>query len=303
MRRMALLAALAVTLGCAASRPAPTQVPALCVQDRTAGADTDDFRRWTTLVLRGVDPTTQRATSPALDCTGTQVRWEGPALACEDGLLARTAIPERAIAASDVIVAPISSDRTLVWIVTSRFASGEALGPVALVETTSRQLRVVALGPLRAYPLRARLHLETLGDREVLVAEGDSCVSAGAETCSRAVRLVPIRAGRFVSQPLVGEDRRCVSPAWFDVLRRDVRPAGTGWERVDLAATLTFEGEVLLLDEQVVVNETDGPAGATLRVLRRAQAQRVVRWTGDILTVSAPPLLGQMIHQERAATR
>ena len=297
MRRIAITTGMAMALGCAASRPPPAPpAPALCVQDR------DGNGTWSALLLRGIDPATQRATTPALDCTGSQVRWDGPALACEDGTLARATLPERPIAAADVIITPVSSDQSLVWVVTNRYASGDALGPVALVETTARQHRVLAIGPLRAYPQRTRLRLETLGDRKVLVAEGEACASADPASCAQAARIVPLRGDRFVPQALREDDGRCTSPAWLDLLRRDPRPAGSGWERLDLAATLAFEGPVLTVDEQVIVHELASGAGATTRVLRRAQAQRTIRWSGDILTVTGPALLGQMANQRPAAT-
>src|SRR5512137_2366473 len=155
MRRIVTTAWLAAVLGCAGAPAPPAPETAICVQERGAAAGPPDVRSWTDLLLRGVDPVTQRATTPALDCTGAQIRWDGPVLACEDGTLSRTMLPDHAIVAPDVVVSPVSPDRSLVWIVTSRFASGDALGPVALVENTPRQLRVLAVGPLRAYPLRA----------------------------------------------------------------------------------------------------------------------------------------------------
>jgi hypothetical protein len=254
-------------------------------------------------MLRGLDPMTRRATNPALDCTGRQVRWEGPILSCEDGMLARTALPDRPIADADVVVAPVATDQALVWIITTRFASGDALGVVALAETTARQQRILALGPLRAYPARVRLRLETLGDRKVLVAEGDSCAGIDPSSCTRAVRLVPLQGDRFVPLPLVGDDRRCVAPAWFDVLRHETRQEGDRMAQVDLAATLAFDGPKLVVDEQVVIHERESSPGAPARVLRRAQAQRTVRWVGDSLVVSAPPLLGQMVDPGGAAAR
>jgi hypothetical protein len=302
MKRLAITAGVAVALGCAATRPPPAPpAPALCVQDRGTATGSEEVGTWTVLLLRGLDPATQRATTPALDCTGTQVSWDGPAIACdEDGSLARTLLPERPIVAGDVIVTRISPDQSLVWVVTNRFASGDALGPVALVETSARQHRVLAMGPLRAYPQRSRLRLETLGDRQVLVAEGEVCGAADPASCARAARLVPLQGDRFVPQPLVGPDGRCVSPAWFDLVRREPRPVGSRWERLDLSATLGFEGPGLDVDEQVVVHELASASRPATRVLRRAQAQRSIRWAGKSLAVTGPALLGQMSTRDAA---
>jgi hypothetical protein len=304
MRRIAITVSLSVVLGCAASRPPPEPpAPAICVQDRRVEDSSDDVRFWTGLLLRGIDPTTRRATNPALDCTGTQVRWDGPVLACEDGSLVRTALPERPTTREDLIVTPVSPDLSLVWIVTSRFASGDALGPVALVETTARQYRVLSLGPLRAYPRRARLRLEAMGDRKVIVAEGETCGSADPTSCARAARVVPLSGDRFVPKTIQGDDGRCQSPAWFDLVRHEPRLARTGWERLDLTATLAFEGLELTVDEQVIVHELASASGASTRVLRRAQSQRNVHWTGDSLTGSGPALLGRLTSADAGSAR
>lgn len=300
MKPFAITTGLALLLGCAASRPPPPPtVPALCSRDRVGDGASD----WTALLLRGIDPVTQRATTPALDCTGSQVRWDGPALACADGTLARTMLPERPITAADVIVTPVSVDLSLVWVVTSRLASGDALGPVALVETTDRLRRVLALGPLRAYPRGARLRLEALGERKVLVAEGEACASADPSSCVRAARIMPLRGDRFVPDVLQGEDGRCVSPAWLELQRKDPRPSGAGWERLDLTATLAFSGQVLEVDEQVIVQELESATGAPTRVLRRAQAQRSIRLSAQGLAVSGPGLWARMTSESPSGAR
>ena len=295
MRSLRLALAL-LTLGACAGAPVPAGWPdsALCVANRPVEGTSPTPAEWAALLLSGLDPATRRATSPALDCAGTQVRWEGPALGCEDGTLARTALPERPIADGDVLVSPLGPGRAIVWVVTGRFASGEALGPVALVEHGQHLVRVLASGPLRAYPTRARLRLEQLGGRPVLVAEGESCPTADPAGCARAARLLALRDHRFVAPAVLGEDGRCLAPSWLDLVRREVRPGAAGPEEAGLLATLAFDGAGLTVDEQVVVREAPGRDRAEARVLRRAQLQRTLRWRGEDLTTSGSPLWERM---------
>lgn len=300
MREVSWLVAAAITLGACASAPPPPPPPpplppALCVLDRRGGADEPDASTWVALLLRGYDPATRRLTSPALDCTGTQVRWEGPALSCDDGALARTALPDRPLEPRDVHAVPVAAGTTLLWIATTHFASGDAVGPVALVTTSPSQLRVVTLGVLRAYPLRVRLRLEDLGSRAVLVADGDLCAPGEAASCARASRVVPVRGDRFAPAPLVGPDGQCLSPAWFETTRTQQRRAALGWERVDLAATLVFGPRELTVEEQVVVHDLGASQGGeALRVLQRAQATRHVSWSGERLVASGGSLWARM---------
>lgn len=283
------------TLACASSQPAPPGPgpvpPALCSLERPSGAPRPDAATWFALILRGYDPATGRVTSPPLDCTGAQVRWDGPALRCEDGRAATTALPDRPLGPADVVATSVSADSTLVWIPTTRYASGDAAGPVALVIAVGRELRVVALGPLRAYRDQARLRLEPLGATKVLVAEGDSCAMGGHDKCVRASRVVPLRGDRFTPTPLVGEDGRCLSPAWFDVARRARLRTRRGWERVELSGSMSFSGVRLTVEEQAVVHDLGrGDERVAERVIERAQSAREVRWERDRLVGTGTPL-------------
>jgi hypothetical protein len=281
-----MTAALALALtGCAGSQSPPAR-PAICEAQRSGDGDLD-ASAWIALVLRGYDPTTHRATTPALDCTGAQVRWDSPALACEDGALARTALPERPLMKEDVIVSPAGPGAQLVWIVTSRFSSGDGLGPVAWVQSDRDRVAVVAVGALRANPTRARLRLETLGEKTVLVAEGDACAGRDPSTCVHSARVVPLEGDRFVAAPLQGEEGQCLSPAWFDLTRREQRRRSGRWERSELSASLLFDGRGLTVDEQFVVHDLgSAPDSGVDRVLHRAQGTRTVRWEKDHLVAT-----------------
>jgi hypothetical protein len=296
MRRVMLPWAIGMAFwGCASAPPPAPLRPAVCEFERGAATVPPDREAWMALLLRGVDPVTRRATSPALDCTGAQVRWEGPALACDDGAIARGVMPDRPLRSEDVITAATPTGETLVWIPTVRYTSGDALGPVALVEVARSRLRVLAVGPLRAFPSQARLRLERLGDREVLVAEGEYCTRPDPLSCTRSARLVPARGTYFVPEPLLHEDGTCAGPAWIDLSRREAHRAEAHWERRELGGTLIFGPRGLSVEEQVVVMDVgDAPSGTSVRALHRAQSSRTVRWANGRLVVSGPSLWSRM---------
>lgn len=292
MRIGAWLAAALLTGGCA-HLTEEQRAASLC---ELAGKGDPDADAWMTLLLRGVDPRTRRVTSPALSCTGTQVRWDVPALSCEDGSLARTALPERPLAPADVVTSPTAEGATLVWIVTSRFATGEGLGPVALVDRRESLLRVVAIGSLRAFPGNARLRLERLGAHRVLVAEGEICAGTDRSTCLLAARLVPLRGALFEPDTLLGEDGACRAPAWLELSRRETRRGDGRWERLELSAVLAFGPEGLAIEELVTVSEVaDRGAAQPGRALRRAQASRTIRWASGRMVVSEEPLWSRVV--------
>ncbi|HTT70129.1 MAG TPA: hypothetical protein VMG32_02815 [Anaeromyxobacteraceae bacterium] len=293
--RVSLFAAALFAGGCASAPPPPPR-PAVCELDRGAAAAPPDGQAFIALILRGIDPVTRRATSPALDCAGAQVRWDVPAISCDDGAVARTLMPDRAVSSDDVLTTATPSGDTLVWIPTARYTSGDALGPVALVEVTPTKLRVLALGPLRTFPSRARLHLEHLGEHEVLVAEGEYCTRPDPASCTRSARLVPLRGNRFVPEPLLHEDGTCASGASIDLSRRQTRQVEGRFERTELSATLSFEPSALSVEEQVVVADVgDQPNGTAQRVLHRAQSSRTIRWANAHLVVTGFPLWSRMV--------
>jgi len=287
-----------IAIGLAALACAGRQGPALCVLDRAAGAGRPDADTWIALLLRGYDARSRRVTSPPIDCTGAQVRWEGPALRCDDTRAASTLLPDRPVTAGDVLATPVSPDTTLVWIATTRYATGDASGPVALVSDAGSQLRVLALGALRAYPQGGRLRLEDLGTTKVLVADGDSCAGGDRDRCVRASRVVPLRGDRFAPAPLVGQQGQCLSPAWFELARRERRRVRWGWERTEFAASMSFVAGRLLVEEQLAVHDVPDGGDEHSSVFHRAQSTREVRWDRDRLVGSGTPLWSRVAHGE-----
>jgi hypothetical protein len=244
--------------------------------------------KWIKLLLRGYDPESRRVTSPALDCTTARIRWESPAFACFDNALATTVLPPRPLGEADVLVSRIGDGLGIAWVLTNRYASGDALGPVAVVEQKDDRLVVHALGALRAYPDRATLRLEKLGGLTVLVAEGRLCASADPASCVRSARLMPLRGDRFSPEPLFSEVGACATPAWFDLDRRENVTLDTGWtRRHQLAASLVFGPEGLRVEEQLAVHDLDPKdKQARPRLFRKADGERTVKPVNEKLVTT-----------------
>jgi hypothetical protein len=278
MTRRILQASIALLLASCAGVRHPWPEEAKC---ELSGPDAaaSGHEKWVKLLLRGYDPESRTVTSPALDCTTSQVRWETPAFACFDHALATTMLPPRPLGAADVVVSRIAEGFGIAWVITNRFASGDALGPVAIVEQRADRLVVHALGVLRAYPERTTLRLEKLGELTVLVAEGQLCASADPATCVRSARVLPLRGDRFSPEPLFSEAGACASPAWFDLDRRESATLDTGWTRRNtLAASLVFGPQGLRVEEQLVVHDLDPKdRQARPRLFRKADGERMVR--------------------------
>jgi hypothetical protein len=253
--------------------------------------------KWVKLLTRGYDPETGRVTTPALDCTSAQVRWNAPAATCFDNSLTTASLPARALGADDVAVSTAGEGIRLVWVVTTRFAAGDGLGPVAVVEEDFGRFVVRAIGALRAYPDRVSLRLERIGKTSVLVAEGQLCATKDPASCVRSARLMPLRADRFSQEPLFSDQGVCVSPAWFDLGRTGAEKLSSGWSRRnELSASLVFGEAGLRVEELLVVKDVDpSQPEARPRPFRRAQGERTVKAEKERLVVTGQSVWSQVV--------
>jgi hypothetical protein len=299
VRSITLLVAVLLSAGCAGAHPWSGRH--LCELDRPDWSAPPGPGAWIQLLVRGWDRDTGRATTPAVDCTGRQVRWEAPALACEDTSTARALLPDRPLTEQDVVITPLEGDDRLVWVITNRYASGDGLGPAAVVTLKEHRLVARAVGMLRANVLRTKLRLERLGATEALVAEGETCASADPASCMRAARVMPLAGDRFVPLALVDASGGCSAPAWIQLGREESDRLPSGWRRrTRLDAAMTFGPAGFSVDEQVAVQDSDPrQPNAPARLFRKAESRFDVGMKGGQLVTSGPSLWSRI----RAADR
>lgn len=281
--------------GCA-SGPHSWSQSSVCERELSESARLEGAT-WLQVLLQGFDPSSGRATSPAVDCSGTQIRWESPALSCVDPTTAKTMLPDRPLTADDVVAEAIGENTWLVWVVTNRYASGDGLGPVAIAEVYGTRISVRAIGPLRASLVRPKLRLASIGKQEFVVAEGERCASEDPSTCARAARVVPlVGKDRFHPVPVTDASGACISPAWLDLHREEKEKLESGWVRhFRLDSSLVFGAKAITVGEQVVINDLDPKDGAPPRQFRRAENDRKLTFDGERFVTDQPPLWNRML--------
>jgi hypothetical protein len=259
---------------------------------------------WFALLLHGFDREQGLATRPTLDCSGSPVVWQEPQTEeCREAGPEPKPLQPHRLTEEDLVLETVRADLRLVWVVARRFENGEGLGPVGLVERTSRGFVVRALGSLRAYPRLSRLRLEQAGNVTVLVAEGEVCSEEAPPTCRRMARVLPLRQGRFFSEAVVDNEGACLGPAWFPLSREEVLVQPNGLHRkVEFTSALAVKPAGVVLDEQVVMHDLDPRQPSMPPMLyRRAQAQRVLSVKEARLVGTEPSLWVRLLEPELVA--
>ena len=300
MNRPILLATLLVLTGCATPRKA-----ALCSLDVTREArPVLSANDWFDLLLHGYDREQGTAARPTLDCSGSPVVWQEPvADECRESGPDVALLPMAPrLTDEDLVLETVRADLRIVWVIARRYANGEALGPVGLVERTDQGIVVRALGSLRSFPLHSRLKLERVGDTRVLVAEGEQCTVDSPSVCRRFARLLPLRNGRFFAEAVTGQDGRCLGPTWFPLSREQLFQLPGGYQRqVVMTSTLKFESDGIRLNEEVAMHDLDPKQPSVPpRAYRRAQAERTLRVDGSRLMGTDASMWVRLVEQEKA---
>ena len=291
MLMVALLAA-ATAAGCAETRATGV----VCRAPRPnpkSGRPVSPEQWYRFLVDRGLD-------GGVADCTGAPVKWREPPSCLEPGEPSDT-LPTARFTEDDLVVSRLTADTKLVWVVTTHYASGEALGPVALVREGKQELEVLSSGSLRARPRRARLRLANLGKGRFLVAEGEACTDDNdPATCRRSATLMLEERQRFNPIVILRPDGSCMGPAQVDLARRGEIPLQNGWKRrFELNSTTAFAPDTLTVQEQVAVSDYDPQKpGVPPRPVRRADALRVIEYKRGRLVASDSSLWTRVLTAE-----
>lgn len=298
------LAGAVVASACSSNRPppaAPLPVPMVCAvaaPPAVAGAvPTLRADAWARLLIRGYTPGV--AQGNVRDCTDQPVAWREPTVRCRESAEPTAPVPQRPLTEDDVIVQRLSPSLRLVWIIVDRFDNGEAVGPVALAEFTGDRVGVRAIGTLRTFPRRARLRLEAIGARRVLIGEGEVCTDENNPlTCRRQARLMMLQGDRFVAEPLRTASGRCLGPARFEFKKEySVVVPETGWERTfELQTSLQYRAEGVQVSEQVIVSDRDrARPQVPARIFRRAAADRAIYVINNAFVASDPSLWNRVL--------
>jgi hypothetical protein len=237
---------------------------------------------WYSIMLRGFDRDRMLAGDDPKDCTGTSTLAPTPPPLLEGEKLAEDAdpqvvagckiggdleagrLPARPLTDEDIVINEGPDGTSLVWVQAIHYKSGEAIGPVALVEWTKAGIAVRALGSLRAQTNKARMRIEVAGEQRILVVEGDECNVEESKLCQRIMRLLPIIDGRFATVPLKlnAEDANgadvCLGDAAFALYEQYTSDLPDGWIRkFEIVRSVTFDKGTPLVSEQVVIKDKD----------------------------------------------
>ncbi len=296
MRRTRWIAAAFVAAAACAGPQHPWSDQAVCRFRPDPPLPAEPDPRWIEVLVQGFERETGYVTTPALDCSGSQVKWEVPALSCIESSIAQAALPARPLGKEDVAVSALDPRTSIVWVMTNRFGSGDALGPVAVVERSGADLVVRSVSALRMFPTRVRFSLKKLGAGEVLVAEGERCASRDPASCERAVRLLPFSNGRFVADVIHNEAGACMAPSLVHLTRLETESLESGLRRqYELTTTLAFGPEALNVQELILIRDSDPRQPAVQpRLYRRAEDAFVIRLDGSRLVGIGTPLWPRM---------
>ncbi|WP_395835759.1 hypothetical protein [Cystobacter fuscus] len=304
MKRLTTLVSTGILLlfGCAA-RP-PTQ--ALCsidvAREKRPILSAED---WFDLLLHGFDREAHTLARPTLDCSGSPVVWQEPvADECREAGPDAELLPmSKQLSDEDLVMTTLRADLRLVWVIARRYANGEALGPVGLVERTDKGIVVRALGSLRSFPLHSQLRLERSGDTTLLVAEGEQCSLSAPTVCRRFARILPMRNGRFFSESVMSKDGKCLGPAWFPFAREQLLKLPSGMHRkVQQTATLKYTPEGISINEEVAMDDLNPKLPAMPpRAYRRAQSERKLRVENNRLVATDASMWVRLMELELLA--
>jgi hypothetical protein len=251
------------------------------------------------LLINGYDPSTGRVPLPPTDCMGTPVLWQDPAPGeCAVTEPEAQPLPMQALTVDEMVITEMRLDLKLVWAIVRRFSNGEAIGPVALVEATPRGLAVRALGTLKALPKSARLRLERINGIEVLLVDGERCWGKDdPKTCQRIVRLMPLRGNRFVAEPLVGQDGKCMQPANIALSRAGTQTLPSKWQRkYEFTAALSVAPDGIHVAEQIAAKDSDPKqTSSPARLFRKAQDERLIQVNQSRMSVDRPSVWTQLL--------
>lgn len=310
--RLPFLCAMLLALGgfgTGCSEPAPEEPP-LCrlstVDPATVEEDEEDEepdpnaplpnvtpRQWSELLVGTPAGRADR------DCAGETIRVPRAGASCPSEEASATPL---AIDESSVTSKRLEAGRRLTFVRTHQVGD-EVLGVVGLVKQDARALTVEALGHLRVRPERLRLRLETVGGRDVLVADAETCTNpTDISTCVREVRFLVREDDRFVQASVYDEQGVCQGPPVLRMARDHRAPIEDGWERsFRLVTSWEIRDGAVLIREQVTTEDAKpSEPGLPPRPFRVVDSVRTWRLERERFVASERSLWDRMLERNGA---
>ena len=245
---------------------------------------------WFLILLRNFDRETMQLKRPAQDCSGRTIEPKPETIdTCIAGETPATALPERPLTEDDLLIEALEDGRQLVWAKTGEYDNGEAVGPIAITEWTSRGVAVRAIGTLRAQKDRAAIRLETVGADQMLVVESRHCDPDDPKMCSRRIRLLPLVGDKFTDKRMQTEDGACLGAAEVVMFEEKQVTLSNGIERkFEVARSVDFAEGHVVINEQVTIKDTD-PTQPDLpaKLFRRANVKRELNVGTDAIVTQS----------------
>jgi len=275
-----------VAVAVVACKPKPRSNPPLCTfkstNDGELASQSLKPSQWMPIISPAVDSATLERKGPLRDSCGRVLEAEEePWPACPGQ--ARPAIPRAAdsIEPSDIIMGQVGEGRMLVWAATEELATGDVMGPAALVFWTETGLEVHATGALRGLRNETRLRLHLSTGTPVVILEAQQCGSDGR--CTTVSKFFPIVARRFKDVPVLDVDGNCLGEAAFPLDKREEQSApGKLTRRFILQRTVELADDGIYLVDLVTGDEFNpkDPVG-TVKPFRRVTARRKLVYVED----------------------
>jgi hypothetical protein len=189
--------------------------------------------------------------------------------------------------------------KRLVWIMTHRYPNGDGYGPVAAITTSDRNVYVGSLGFLQLRPMRVDLNLWRIGNKAVLIGEGESCKNPNqATTCRRASHVLVYDHQRFHAAPVRrSETNECIDAPWVEQKREADITLDNGWNRrIRINATVTHDERYVVVTEHVEIADTDPQhPDVPPRDVRNIDTERFIHVEGPQFYTRQSPLWPRVI--------
>ncbi|MEM9461970.1 MAG: hypothetical protein AAGF11_47865 [Myxococcota bacterium] len=300
--RASKIALLGVGMGLmmgAACRPKPSSNPPLCrfkASDEDLATQQLTPDKWLSVISPSVDRSTMTRKGPLKDACGRVLEVPAdPWPACPG--MAPPTVPKGGdrIEISDLIVGQVGEGRLLIWAATEELATGEAMGPAALVFWKGGGLEVHAAGILRGLREEARIRLHKTSGKLVVILESQQCASDGR--CTAITKFFPIVRRRFQDFPIKGPEGECEGEASFVLSRKTEEPrSGKLTRRFELQRTVELAEDGIYLVDLVTGDEYNprDPVG-TVRPFRRVTARRKLELADDHFMVRSRDLWNDVL--------